>query len=209
MTQRDWNAHYTSGELPWDTGDPDPFLVELMQRGTVQKGRALEVGCGTGTNAVWLAEQGFDVFGLDLAPAAIERARVKAQSVSQQCRLEVRDFLQGEVPPGSYDLVFDRGCFHVFSAPSEQASFAARVAALLAPGGHWLSLVGSTEGAPREVGPPRRNAREILNALEPVLELVALRAIQFTPPVPSAEPPKAWFCLSRRRETPAQASSSY
>jgi hypothetical protein len=68
----------------------------------------------------------------------------------------------------------------------------------LAPGGLWLSLIGSTEGPPREVGPPRRPAREIALAIEPLLEIVELRFAAFR------DDAKAWFCLSRQRTMPAQ-----
>ncbi|HET8932231.1 MAG TPA: class I SAM-dependent methyltransferase [Polyangiales bacterium] len=208
----DWNQHYAAGDLPWDSGEPDPNLVELVQSGRVTKGRALEIGCGTGTNALWLAAQGFEVVAVDLAPLAVERARAKAaaapKAAAERCSFEVRDFLSGELPQGSFHLVFDRGCFHVFDEAKDQLTFAARVGKVLESGGHWLSLLGSTEGPAREMGPPRRTARDILQAIEPAVELVQLRAMEFDGP-PGAPPPKAWFCLSRRREVPAQPSSRF
>lgn len=208
----DWNQHYAANELPWDSPEPDPNLIELVQSGRVTKGRALEVGCGTGTNALWLAAQGFEVVALDLAPLAVERARAKAaaadKAIAARCSFAASDFLADELPKGTFQLVYDRGCFHVFDDAQQQASFAARVASVLAPRGLWLSLIGSTEGPAREFGPPRRNAREILNALEPAVELVTLRAMDFEGP-PNAEPPRAWYCLSRKRDVPAQPSSKF
>ena len=97
-------------------------------------------------------------------------------------------------PDPPFQFVFDRGCFHVFDEPDERSRFASRVASILAPGGLWLSLIGSTEGPPREVGPPRRSAREVTLALEPALEIVELRGAEFR-----AHGAQAWFCLSRRR----------
>src|SRR5262249_24504789 len=101
--------------------------------------------------------------------------------------------------------VFDRGCFHVFDDDVVRAQFAARVAALLAPGGQWLSLVGSTEGPPRDGGPPRRTAHEVVAAMEPVLEIGELRSMYFEALTES--PAKAWFCRARRRDIPAQPST--
>jgi SAM-dependent methyltransferase len=205
MAHPDWNSRYAEGDLPWDTGVPDEHLVALVRAGAVTPGRTLEVGCGTGTNARWLAEQGFDVLGVDLSPLAIDKARAKVAGAAERSRFEVRDFLAGEPPAGPFDFVFDRGCFHVFDDAEVRARFAARVAASLAPGGQWLSLVGSTEGPPRDVGPPRRTAREVLEAIEPVLELVELRAVYFEARIES--PPKAWLCRARRRDVPAQPST--
>jgi hypothetical protein len=74
----------------------------------------------------------------------------------------------------------------------------------LEPGGFWLSLIGSTEGPPRESGPPRRSAREVTLAIEPALEIVELRSTEFR-----GHDAKAWFCLSRRRTMPAAASTRH
>jgi hypothetical protein len=63
----------------------------------------------------------------------------------------------------------------------------------------WLSLIGSTEGPPREVGPPRLSAREVTLAIEPAMEIIELRSAEF-----GGIDAKAWFCLSRQRTTPAQ-----
>jgi hypothetical protein len=79
-----------------------------------------------------------------------------------------------------------------------------RVAVALAPGGRWLSLCGSTEGPPRESGPPRRSARELVEAIEPSLELIELRSAELRTP---AEAVKAWACVSRKRAMPAQPST--
>src|SRR3954469_9840110 len=129
--------------------------------------RTLEIGARTGTNAIWLAEHGFDVLGVDLAPLAVERARGKMQGRELRCRFATVDFLATPPPNGPFHFIFDRGCFHVFDEPEERARFGAQVAATLAPSGLWLSLIGSTEGPPRQVGSPRRSAREVAAAIEP------------------------------------------
>ena len=204
MPDHDWNAHYASGFTPWDSDEPDPALVETVEAGTTPAGRALEVGCGTGTNTLWLAARGFNVLGVDVSPLAIDRARAKLGRAAGTCRFEVRDFLK-DPPQGVFDFVFDRGCFHVFDARRARTRFAALVAGVLAPGGLWLSLIGSTEGAPRDTGPPRRSAREIASAVEPALEILEVRAIHFDLDVEM--PPAAWLCLSRVRAVPAQPST--
>jgi SAM-dependent methyltransferase len=206
MPERDWNEHYATGHLPWDTGDPDPHLVELVEQGAIVPGRALEVGCGTGTNALWLASRGFDVHGIDIAPLAIEQAQAKSRAAgAAKLKLSVLDFLRDELPAGPFDVVFDRGVFHVFDDATDRARFAERVAGLLRPGGHWLCLAGSTEGPPRDHGPPRRSARDLVAAVEPVLELVLLRSTTFDADLPSRA--MAWVMLARAREVPAQPST--
>ncbi|MGE0711136.1 MAG: class I SAM-dependent methyltransferase [Planctomycetota bacterium] len=208
MSERDWDEHYATGQLPWDTGEPDGHLVDFLASGRVASpGRALDVGCGTGTNAIHLAEQGFEVLGVDVSPLAVERARQKLDRRQLPCRFEAVDFLaSGDDLGGPFAFVFDRGCFHVFDAAERQARFAARVAHLLAPGGLWLSLIGSTEGAPRDTGPPRRSARDVVLALEPALELLELRSSTMHSAFEGFAP-MAWICVARRREQPAQPST--
>lgn len=204
MPHPSWNESYASGQLPWDTGQPEPVLVEFVTSGAVTPGRALEIGAGTGTNAIWMAERGFDVLGIDVSPLAVERARTKMEGRTLRCRLAVWDILAAPPPDAPFQFVFDRGCFHVFDEADERERFAAHVAAALAPGGLWLSLIGSTEGKPREVGPPRRSAREVTLGIEPALEIVEMRSAEF-----HDRGARAWFCLSRRRTMPAQPSTRH
>jgi SAM-dependent methyltransferase len=201
----DWNERYAAHDTPWDTGEPDAHLVELCAAGTLVPGRVLEIGCGTGTDALWLAGRGFDVTGIDLSPLAIERAEEKRAAAGVGACFAVVDFLRAEAPGGPFDLVFDRGVFHVFDEAAERARFAERVAHLLRVQGHWLSLAGSTEGPARDHGPPRRSARDLLEAVEPSLELVFLRTTRFAADLPSTA--LAWLMLARRRECPAQPST--
>lgn len=204
MTDRDWEATYREADLPWDTGTPDPHLVDFVGRGHLASGKALEVGCGTGTNCLWLAEQGFEVLGVDISPTAIQLAESKAGG-APRVRFAALDFLEQDVPDGPYDLVFDRGCFHVFDDAADRALFAERVARAVAPDGLWVSVIGSTEGPERDHGPPRRTARDVTNAIEPVLRIDELRAIELHANIPS--PAAAWFCVARAREVPAQPST--
>jgi SAM-dependent methyltransferase len=203
MPHPTWNESYASGQTPWDTGEPEPLLVEFVTSRAVTPCTMLEIGAGTGTNAIWMAQRGFDVLGVDLSPLAIERAQAKMAGSALRCRFAASDFLAAP-PDGPFQFVFDRGCFHVFDEADERERFAAHVAAALAPGGLWLSLIGSTEGPPREVGPPRRSAREIAVAIEPALEIVELRSAEF-----QGGKANAWLCLARKRTLPPQPSTRH
>jgi len=202
MTHPSWNDSYASGEPPpWDSGTPDPMLIAMIESHVIEPGRTLEVGCGTGTNAIYLAEHGFDVVGVDVAPSAIEHARASAHG---RCRFETLDFLNEAAPGGPFQFVFDRGCFHTFDEEDERARFAQHVAGILVTGGMWLSLIGSTEGAPRAGGPPRRSARDVMNAIEPSLEILEFRSGEFGV---RGEALRAWLCLSRKRPIPPPPST--
>lgn len=201
MAKPDWDERYAADNLPWDTGRPSPHLIEVIERGTIPPSRVLEVGCGTGTNTLWLAERGFEVLGVDISTRAIAKAKAKSAGASVEFR--ELDFLTAELDAAPFDFVFDRGVLHVFDDAASRATFARHVARVLAPGGHWLSIAGSTEGPERDQGPPRRTARELLEAVEPVLEIVELQATTFDTDTPA----KAWLLLSRTREFLAQPST--
>ncbi len=75
MTEHiEWNDRYRDGNLPWDTGRSSSELQRVLSRNAIQPCRALELGCGTGTDSVWLAQQGFELTGIDVSPLAVERA---------------------------------------------------------------------------------------------------------------------------------------
>lgn len=202
---RDWDEHYASGELPWDSGRPARELVELIEAGRLPTGVALDVGCGTGTNVRYLASRGYDAIGLDIAPLAIERAKAAAEPTAGKVEYRAGDFLNDDVGVGRFQLVFDRGCFHVFDDADDRARFAAQVARCLAADGVWVSLLGSTEGPARDHGPPRRSARDILTAVEPALEIVELKGVELDADAPTSV--RGWVLIARRRAVPAQPSS--
>lgn len=78
FNEPDWNARYISGDAPWDVGHPSTELVRIVeQTDELPRGRLLELGCGTGTNAVYLVRNGFDVVGVDIAHEAIDRASAR------------------------------------------------------------------------------------------------------------------------------------
>src|SRR5947209_8671417 len=105
-----WDERYVKGDVPWDTGRPSSELQRVVRSTPVAPCRALELGCGTGASAVWLAQQGFDVTAVDLSPVALERARRRADSARAAVRFVEADVLR---PPeglaGPFDFFFDRG----------------------------------------------------------------------------------------------------
>src|SRR3954452_9296635 len=108
-----WDERYQKGNTPWETGQPSSELQRVLSETTVTPCRALELGCGTGASAVWLAQQGFDVTALDLSTVAIESARRRAEAAGAGVRFLAADVLKP--PPelaGPFDFVFDRGCYH-------------------------------------------------------------------------------------------------
>ncbi len=195
-----WDGRYAAGDAPWDTGRVDGNLPRIISRFDIAPCSALEVGCGTGTNAIWLAEHGFRVKALDVSPLAIAKAEKKTREHNPGVTFDLGDILHDTVPGAPFGFVFDRGCLHSHDTPEERLAFAERVANLLVEKGLWFSLIGSTDGPPREVGPPRLSAVEVVAAVEPFFEILLLESSIFDSDQP--DPACAWACLMQRRQTP-------
>ena len=134
---------------PWNTGVSPPELMEFIEGHP--PGRALDLGCGTGTNVITLARHGREVTGVDFAGRAIRAARRKARQVGVGVDLLVGDVTKAGTLAGPYDLVLDMGCFH--SLPQEgRRRYAANVERLLAPEGTYMLYV-FLKTAGNELGP--------------------------------------------------------
>jgi len=198
MTTSDrFQKRYESGDTPWDIGKPDVNLIQAVTATPLAPCKALDIGCGTGDNSIWLAQHNFQVTGIDASEVAIEKAREKALQAKVKCSFMVMDFLSGKIEGAPFGLAFDRGCFHSFHSDEERQRFAENVAAHLEKEGLWLSLVGSADEKRPGPGPPRRTARDIVNAVEPSFEILSLISGHFGSNRP--DPPRAWVCLMRKR----------
>lgn len=137
-----WNLHYLIGHTPWDTGITPPELMELVEGDEVTPGRALDIGCGTGTDVIYLAQHGFDAVGTDIAWLAIRQARKKARRAGGEAAFHTAEVLELGRPEGPalgdrFDLAIDRGCFHGLSA-SERPAYLAMLRRVLRVGGLFL-----------------------------------------------------------------------
>jgi len=199
---RDWNARYEKGETPWDSPAPAQELARVLSEWSIEPCRVLELGCGTGTNAVYLAQQGFQVAANELSPLALERAREKAAQAGVQI-----DFHQGslfDLPPPAepYPLVFDRGVYHVLREVNLHG-FLAVLHRVMAAGGWYLTLAGNANDRAIEGGPPRVSSGAIASELSTLFDLVQLREFRFDDVEIEGQThnPLAWSALFRRRPT--------
>ncbi len=144
------------GTPPWDIGRPQGEFVRIAQLGEI-RGEVLDVGCGTGENAIHFASLGLKAWGLDSAPRAIEKARKKATDRSVQADFVLGDALHLESLGRRFDTITDSGLFHVFS-DRERIDFARSLRAVLNESGTYFMLCFS-EREPGDWGGPRRVTR--------------------------------------------------
>lgn len=198
MTVEDrFRERYKEGSTPWDIGKADFNLVQAVTTVPIHPCKALDIGCGTGDNAIWLSQQNFSVVGVDTSEIAIEKAKSKAAEANNTCTFAVLNILKSHVEGAPFGFAFDRGCFHTLGSDKERRTFAKEVSGHLEDGGLWLSLIGSADEKRDGPGPPQRTARDIVNAVEPCFEILSLVSGHFGANRP--DPPRAWICLMRKR----------
>src|SRR5574342_1242280 len=110
-----FNLWYYSSP-PWDPGISPPELIDFIEKHPLtssgQARRAIDIGCGTGTNVITLAQAGWQVTGVDFVPRAIRMAKGKARKAGVEVELLVRDVTDLKGITGPFDLALDIGCFH-------------------------------------------------------------------------------------------------
>lgn len=202
MENVDWNQRYVDSDTPWDSGNPSEALREFLKEGLVPPTRALELGCGTGTNAIFLASNGFQVTAVDLSTEAIGRAREKAAAAGVSI-----DFRQADVTDlpnlgEAFSLVFDRGTYHCVRSIN-LVGFQKSLARVVAPGGYYLLLAGNAhEQSPPDKGPPRVRAAELCEEIESnSFELLRMERSHFHGVRIQGQEftPLAWKALFRRK----------
>ncbi|MBT9492661.1 MAG: class I SAM-dependent methyltransferase [Paucibacter sp.] len=142
-----WDGFYAdrSKAVPFFGTAPDECLHEWLAEGLLARGAALDLGCGNGRNAIYLAQAGFDAEGIDYSQAAIAWAAQRASEAGVDVRLRHGSVFELEIEPAAYDLVYDSGCFHHL-APHQRERYVQLVWAALKPGGCFGLVCFRPEG---------------------------------------------------------------
>lgn len=165
-----------AGTPPWEIGRPQPEFVHLATSGEIQ-GDVLDVGCGTGENALYLAGLGHTVWGVDAAPTAIEKARRKAVERGISVTFLVKDALNLRQIGKQFDTVIDSGLFHVLS-DEERPCFARNIADVMKHGSYYFMLCFS-EREHGAFGPRRVTQEEIRGTFSEAWRIHYIRAARF------------------------------
>ena len=166
---------------PWDTGVTPPELEGFVA--SHPPGRALDLGCGTGTNVVYLAKRGWEAVGVDFVGRAVAKGRRRAREAGVACRFLVGDATRLAVA-GPFDLVLDMGCLHSIPVGG-RAGYAAGLARVVRPGGTYL-LYAFAPGGPA-VG---LTADDVRATFTDAFDVVRVEE--------GKGRPSAWYTLTRR-----------
>ncbi len=187
------------GQAPWDIGKPQKPFIDVADRIT---GSVLDAGCGTGDTALFLAERGCKVTGIDFLDVPIQRAKQKAAERGVPATLLVKDAMTLKDWTERFDAVIDSGLFHVFS-DDDRRRYVDGLATVLKPGGR-LFLMCFSDQEPGEQGPRRVSKKELHSAFAEGWSIESVEAVQIEvrPDLKdfafSEGGPKAWFVVVRR-----------
>jgi len=196
-TSKLFDLHYILGRSPWDTGVTPPEVMELIEGGKLPPGRALDLGCGTGTNCIALARHGWEVVGVDFSAVAVRRARRKACRAGVDCQFYRADVTDLAFLVQPFDLALDIGCLH--SMPQEKwEPYAMGVARLVRPAGLFMLYAFDSQASSAAQGIAPTEVRRLF---EPAFVVERQESGE-----DSTGPRSAWYWLWRksvdRRGTP-------
>ena len=172
---------------PWDSGISPPELLEFIQ--THPTGKAIDLGCGSGTNVLTLARSGWQVTGVDFALSAIRIAKKKLAHADIRAALCVGDVTKLTNITGPFDLALDLGCFHGL-AQQERLDYLTQLKRILAPNGFWLLYAFLSPGTPRS---GHGLAEAEITSISAQLTLVSRRD-----GFDKRERPSAWFLFQKK-----------
>lgn len=195
-TQRefpDWEQLYRNQDvesMPWFNPELDLDLDEALTNLNLQTGTALDLGTGPGTQAIALAERGFEVTATDLSETAIEKALAKAKEKGLDISFRQDDILNSKLDQ-KFDFVLDRGCFHVLP-PEQRQNYIRVVDSLIKPKG-YLFLKCFSHLETREAGPYRFTPEEIKEIFSSRFNVSSVKETVY---YGTLEPlPRALFCV--------------
>jgi methyl halide transferase len=195
MTAADWDTLYREGTPPWDAGRAHAELARVLDEYRLRPQTVLEIGCGSGADAIVLARRRFEVTAVDCSPIAIERARLRAEQSDAVLRFVLDDVFDFARSAGQFDLIYDAGLYHTVRRTNLER-YLDMLWRVTRPGSHYFCLAGAP-AEQTEDGPVQVTEDEIHNELGRLFEFVHLRATQLE----SADPNKSypgWSCLMRR-----------
>jgi cyclopropane fatty-acyl-phospholipid synthase-like methyltransferase len=190
-----FDSAYRSGRPPWDIGRPQKEFVELVRRGEIT-GSVLDIGCGTGEHALFFAEKGHEVWGIDSTPLAIGKAEEKAAQRGLRVHFLVGDGVHLSRLNRTFDTATDSGFFHTLS-DEDRPVFVENLAAVLPSGGRYFMLCFS-ELEPGGYGPRRITQAEIRDTFRNGWTINSIRPATFESRT-RKEGSRAWLASITRK----------
>lgn len=146
--QNFWNEFYdqTFKKIPFFVNKPDENLVSYLEKKMIQPSKVLELGCGAGRNAIYLAKQGCSVVGVDVSDRALQLAQERVDEANINVEFIASNIFELDLQEESFDFIYDSGCFHHI-APHRRVTYIELIHTLLKPNGYFALCSFEEQGA--------------------------------------------------------------
>jgi|GEM_PF-802425 methyl halide transferase len=196
--EKDWNQRYLDSDTPWEDLEPYLDLDKILSKYGKRNSSVLEIGCGLGKNAYYLASLGYRVTAIDISEQAVELAsnRFRHSNLKFHCF----DFIQSDLGR-KFDVAFDKGCLHSFTHQESYNHFAKSVAENLVEEGIWINISGNADH-PDDLAKrmadsyPRLSLSNLAMAVEPFFEVQEIRNTHYGKEVSFL----AWLGVFKKRQ---------
>jgi ubiquinone/menaquinone biosynthesis C-methylase UbiE len=192
---RNWDEIYSKydlAEIPWHSDKPDRELIDLIENKIIKPCVVLDLGCGAGTDAIYLASKGFEVIALDISQEAIRIAKERAENAGVKVKFIVGNFLEIKLNAESFDFINDRGCFHHIETSCRE-DFAIKINRILKPNGYYYLRCWSDKEEERERGPYRISEDDIKNTFSKYFKVGAIKDFRF-----GGKGARGYVCLMKK-----------
>jgi ubiquinone/menaquinone biosynthesis C-methylase UbiE len=187
-----WDTIYKTQDTPWDMEEPDEYLLNLVTHGVIKPCKALDIGCGTGNEVIFLAKQGFNAVGVDISTLAVNIARRKATEENVRCHFYVGDALHlPNLLKERFEFVLDRACFH-FVDPRDRKRYISSVKNVMADNAKFLLIASSSDYDVNISGPYKFSKSDLTSIFGRDFRILRMEIATLKP---HRLRPKPYFCL--------------
>jgi 2-polyprenyl-3-methyl-5-hydroxy-6-metoxy-1,4-benzoquinol methylase len=192
---RDWEEIYSRhnlAEIPWHSDEPDQEIIDLIENKKIKPNLVLDIGCGAGTDAIYLASKGCKVTAIDVSHEAIRIAREMAEKAGVEINFIAGNFLDVEFDNESFDFINDRGFFHHID-PSDREKVAIKIDNVLKSNGYYYLRCWSDKEEESERGPHRISKDEIKDTFSKFFKIGEIKDFRF-----GGKGARGYACLMRK-----------